>query len=411
MRVTTLFRRLLGVTGLRVTGAFFMTNGSLAVEVRPGWRKPRCSGCGRVAPGYDRRPMRWWRHMAWGRTRVLLSYSPRRVRCSSCGIRTEKLPWADTQSRFSRDFEELVAYLAQVTDKTHVAQMMAIAWATVGLIIARVVARKLEPQRLVGLRHLGIDEFSYRSRHRYLTVVVDHDRRCIVWAGEGRSAEALQAFFTLLSPEAREAIVLVTMDMSGGYQKAVRESLPNAEIVFDRFHVQRLATDALDEVRRALVRELEDREEAKAIKNTRWALLKRPDDHSQHDRERLSSVQKSNRPLYRAYLLKETLRQALSYLQPWRARRALEGWISWASRSRLQPFKKAARTVREHLSGILAYVKHRLTNGLVEGLNNKLRLVTRRAYGFHSAQATIAMLYLNCSGIQLNPPLPSPTRT
>ena len=157
MRITTLFRRLLGVTGLRVMGALFMTNGSLSVEVAPGWRKPRCSGCGRAAPGYDRRPVRWWRHMAWGRTRVLLSYAPRRVRCSNCGIRTEKLPWADVQSRFSRDFEELVAYLAQITDKTHVAQMMAIAWATVGLILARVVARKLEPQRLIGLRHLGID--------------------------------------------------------------------------------------------------------------------------------------------------------------------------------------------------------------------------------------------------------------
>jgi len=411
MRVTTLFRRLLGVTGLRVTGAFFMTLGSLSIEVAPGWRKPRCSDCGRAAPGYDRRPVRWWRHLAWGKTLVLLSYAPRRVQCARCGIRTEKLPWADVKSRFSTDFEELVAYLAQITDKTHVARMMAIAWATVGQIIARVVARKLEPQRLVGLRHLGIDEFSYRKRHHYLTVVVDHDRRCIVWAGEGRSAETLRAFFKLLSPEAREAITLVTMDMAGGYQKAVRECLPNAEIVFDRFHVQRLATDALDEVRRALVRELEDREQASAIKNTRWALLKRPENHSLHDRERLSSVQKSNQPLYRAYLLNETLRQALSYLQPWRARKALEGWISWASRSRLKPFKRVARTLREHLPGILAYIKHRLTNGLVEGLNNKLRLVTRRAYGFHSAQATIAMLYLTCSGIQLNPPLPSPTRT
>lgn len=340
-----------------------------------------------------------------------LSYAPRRVQCTSCGIRTEKLPWADVQSRFTQDFEELVAYLAQITDQTHVGQLMAIAWSTVGSIIARVVARKLEPQRFVGLRHLGIDEFGYRKRHRYLTVVVDHDRRCIVWAAEGRSAETLQAFFALLGTEACAAITLVTMDMAGSYQKAVRECLPNAEIVFDRFHVQRLATDALDEVRRALVRELEDREQASAIKNTRWALLKRPENRSDHDRERLSGVQQSNRPLYRGHLLNETLRQALDYLQPKRARRALEGWISWASRSRLKPFQKVARTLREHLPGILAYIKHRLTNGLVEGLNNKLRLVTRRAYGFHSAQATIAMLYLTCAGLQLNPPLPGPTRT
>jgi transposase len=409
MRVTTLFRRLLGVTGLRVTGALFTTNGSLSVEVAPSWKRPRCSGCGKVAPGYDRRPLRWWRHMAFGRTLVRLSYAPRRVHCAGCGIRSEQLPWAEAQSRFTWQFEELVAYLAQITDLTHVGRLTTIAWATVVSIVERVVARKLEPQRLVGLHRLGVDEFSFRKRHRYLTVVVDHDRRRIVWAAEGRSAETLQAFFTQLGPEACAAITLVTIDMSGSYQKAVRECLPNAQIVFDRFHVQQLATDALDEVRRSLVRELEDREQASAIKNTRWALLKRPEDLTVDDRECLSGVQQSNRPLYRAYLLKETLSQALDYRQPKRARRALEGWMAWASRSRLKPFQKVARTLREHLPGILAYIKHRLTNGLVEGLNNKLRLVSRRAYGFHSAEALIAMLYLNCAGIPLDPPLPSPT--
>jgi transposase len=323
----------------------------------------------------------------------------------------EKLPWGDAQSRFTWAFEELVAYLAQITDKTHVARMAGVAWATVGAIITRVVARKLEPQRLVGLHRLGVDEFSFRKRHRYLTVVVDHDRRRIVWAAEGSTAETLKGFFAQLGPEGCAAITLVTMDMAGSYQKAVRESLPNAEIVFDRFHVQQLATDALDEVRRALVRELEDREQASAVKNTRWALLKRPEDLSVHDREILSGVQRANQPLYRAYLLKETLAQALDYLQPARARRALQGWISWACRSRLKPFQKVARTLRDHLTGILAYIKHRLTNGLTEGLNNKLRLVSRRAYGFHSAEAIIAMLYLTCSGIPLNPPLPSPTQT
>jgi transposase len=409
MRVTTLFRRLLDVTGLQVKGALLTTDGSLSVEVAPRWRRPRCGVCGRVAPGYDRRPLRWWRHLAFGRTMVLLSYAPRRVECARCGIRSEKLPWAEGQSRFTWAFEELVAYLAQITDQTQVGRLTAIAWPTVGSIVTRVVTRRLEPDRLKGLRRLGVDEFSFRKRHRYLTVVVDHDRRRIVWAAEGRNAETLRAFFEELGPQACAAIHLVTMDMAGSYQKAVREWLPNAKIVFDRFHVQQLATQALDDVRRSLVRELGGSAQAAVVKNTRWALLKNPHELSAHDRERLSNVQRSNRPLYRAYLLKETLARALDYQQPKRAREALEAWLCWASRSRLKPFQRVARTVRAHLPGILAYVRHRLTNGIVEGLNGKLRLISHRAYGFHSAKAIIAMLYLNCAGIQLNPPLPSPT--
>lgn len=409
MRVTTLLRRLLDVTRMQVKGCLFQLGGALSVDVEPGWRKPRCGRCGRRAPGYDRRPLRWWRHLAVGKTVVKLCYAPRRVACPRCGIREEQVPWGEAESRFSWAFEEMVAYLAQVTDKTQAARLTGIAWSTVGTIVERVVARRLEPNRLAGLRRLGVDEFSFRKRHHYLTVVVDHDRRRVVWAAEGRSAETLRSFFEQLGPEGCAAINLVSLDMAGSYRKAVSEWLPNAEIVFDRFHVQSLASEALDQVRRSLVRALEDRQQATALKNTRWALLKSPEDLSERQRERLSLVQHHNQPLYRAYLLKETLAQALDYRQPKRAREALEGWIAWASRSRLRPFQRLARTLRSHLPGILAYVRHRLTNGLVEGLNNKLRMITQRAYGFHSAQAVIAMLYLNCAGIRLHPPLPSPT--
>lgn len=409
MRVTTLFRRLLGIPGLRVTGVLFQTDGGLTVEVAPRWRQPRCGRCRRLAPGYDRRPLRWWRHLAFGQTVVRLAYSPRRVDCPRCGVRVEWIPWGDPASRFTGAFEELVAYLAQITDKTQAAKLTGIAWATVGSIVDRVVHRRLGPERFVRLTRIGIDEFSFRKHHRYLTVVVDHERRRIVWAGEGRSAAALREFFELLGPEGCAAIELVTMDMSAAYQKAVAESLPQAQIVFDRFHVQRLASDALDEVRRSLVRQLRGTEEAAALKNTRWALLKNPVDLSPPDRRRLSVVQQVNRPLYRAYLLKETLAGALDDLQPKRAREALLAWLSWASRSRLPAFVKAARTIRSHLPGILAYIRSRLTNALAEGLNAKLRMVSHRAYGFHSARALIAMLYLTCAGIHLNPPLPTPT--
>jgi transposase len=408
MRVSTVLRRLLGVTKMSVESALFCGDGSLAVSVRPRWRRCRCGECGRMAPRYDRRPLRRWRHMPWGRASVDLLYEPWRVCCPRCGIRVEQVPWASRASRFSLAFEELAAYLSQITDRTQVHRLLGISWVTVGSIVERVVARRLDPERLVGLRSIGIDEFSYRKRHHYLTVVVDHDRRRVVWASEGRDAETLTRFFAGLGAEGCQRIETVTIDLAAAYLKAVGAALPDAEIVFDRFHVQRLASDALDEVRRSLVRELaSDPETARAVKRTRFVLLKNPWNLTRTQRRKLSEVQRSNQRLYRAYLLKETLAQALDYRQPWRARQALRNWLAWASRSRLQPFIRAARTIRKHLTGITVYVRTRLSNGLTEGLNGKIRVIARRAYGFHSAQALIAMIFLNCGGIQLDPPLPT----
>jgi transposase len=288
---------------------------------------------------------------------------------------------------------------------------MGISWKAVDAIIGRVVERRLDPGRLDGLAFIGVDEFSYRKRHRYLTVVVSHDRQQVVWAAEGRSAETLKSFFDLLGPDRAKQIAYVTMDMSGGYIKAVQDAVPHAQIVFDRFHVQRLASDAVDEVRRSMVRLVRGTEEARAIKHTRFVLLKKPSNLTEPEKARLSLVQRTNQRLYRAYLLKETLASALNYRQPKRAENALRDWLSWASRSKLPAFVRAARTVRNYFDGVVAYVRTRLTNGLVEGINTRLRMVARRAFGFHSARALISMLFLTNGGIQLAPPLPSPTGT
>lgn len=409
MRVTTVIRKLLGVTGLVVDSVAFEPGG-LVVSARPRWRCPRCGECGKRAARYDARPARRWRHLGTGELKIWIEYAPRRVDCRRCGgVRTEKVPWAAHRSRFTWAFEELVAYLAQVSDKTKVTELTGISWSTVGAVVARVVARRLDSTRLDGLRRVGVDEFSYRKHHRYLTIVVDHDRSRVVWAAPGHSAETLGSFFDALGEKRVGEIETVTIDMSGGYRKAIEERAPQAEIVYDRFHVQRLATDALDEVRRAEVRAVGLTDEGKAIKRSRFALLKNPWNLSRREKEKLSGLQRTNARLYRAYLLKETLAQALDYLQPGHARRAVEDWMAWASRSRLDPFVKAARTIRRHLDGVLAYLRERLTNGIVEGFNNKLRMIARRAFGFHSPEPLIAMLYLCCGGIQLNPPLPRPT--
>jgi len=215
-------------------------------------------------------------------------------------------------------------------------------------------------------------------------------------------------FFELLGEEQCQKIETVTIDLSAAFIKAVREGLSKAEVVFDRFHVQRLASDAVDEVRRSIVRELAiDPERARAVKSTRYVLLKNPWNLSPTERSKLAEIQATNRRLYRAYLLKETLAQTLDYRQPWRAEMELGEWLAWASRSKLKPFVKAARTIRKHRVGILAYIRTRLTNGLVEGINGKIRMIARRAFGFHSHQALSAMIFLGCGGIKLHPPVPT----
>ena len=401
MRVTRLLRDLLGLEETRVLDANFDGVG-LVVDVAPTWRRPRCSECGRKCAGYDRERDRRWRHLDFAGMQVQLRYDTRRVDCPRCGVKVEQLPWAETSAWFTRPFEDHVGYLAQRCDKTAVSSMMRVAWDTVGAIIQRVVARHQKRDPLKGLTVIGVDELSYRRHHEYITVVVDHDRRCIVWAKPGKNADTLRAFFDELGPARCAKLEAVTIDMSAAYIKAVTECSPQAQIIFDRFHVQRLAHDALDEVRRDEVRAATD-DERGALKKTRWALQKNPWNLNGVEMMKLSALPKANRRLFRAYLLKEALAAVLDRKQVNVAAQKLDEWTSWASRSRLEPFRRVARTIREHADGILAYVTSRLSNGRTEGLNGKMRTLTRRAYGFHSAHGLIAMLKLCCSGITLDP--------
>lgn len=332
--------------------------------------------------------------------RVELRYAPWRLDCPRCGVTTELVPWAQSDSGFTHDFEQTVALLGQRGDQTTVSQLMGIAWRTVGRIVERVVDRLGPKDLLDGLTKIGIDEISYRKHHRYLTIVTDHERGHVVWAAEGKSGDTVREFFARIGPDRAAKIEIVSLDMSAAYIEAVTEQAPNAEIVYDRFHVQRLVQDALDEVRRGQARELQGTEEAKYIKHTRWTLQKRWDLDAE-DARRLSDLQRRNKPLYRAYLLKESFCAILGRGQVNVAGEFLDGWLKWAKRSRLAPFRKVARTIEKYKVGILNYVRTGLSNGRVEGLNNKIRTITKRAYGFHSAESLIAYIYLCCTGLEI----------
>jgi transposase len=403
MRACRILSELLQLKQTRVRDVAFDDDG-LVAEVAPTLRVPRCGGCGNKARRiHDERP-RFWRHLDLAGMMLKLRYVLRRVRCRRCGVIAEEVPWAERGSGFTRPFEEFVAYLTQRADKTTVSTLLRTAWRTVGRVVARVVERLGPADRLDGLTHIGVDELSYRRHHEYVTVVVDHLTSRVVWVHPGKNADTLKLFFQELGHERATQLEAVTIDMSGAYIKAVSEATPQAQIIFDRFHVQRLAHDALDEVRREQVRELKGTDEAAELKNTRFALQKNPWNLTLEETEKLSTLEKTNEPLYRAYLLKESLARILDGRQQHVARRRLLEWIDWAQYSDLAPFQKAAGTILAHLDGIVAYVASGLNNGRVEGLNGKVRAITRRAYGFHDPHSLIGLIFLCCSGLDLTPP-------
>lgn len=406
MRVTTLMNQLLGLPGLRVSGVRFeqekgKEGSNLVIEVERRFRLLTCPDCGSQVRGRFEEKRRRWRHLAVLGHTTYLEGPIRRLRCPSCEfVVTEDVPWARPGSWFTRVFEDTVGLLAQKLNQTAVAELTGIAWVTVGRIAERVVEEGLQEDRFDGLRHIGVDEISYGSHHRYLTVVVDHDRERVVWAAEGKNSETLSGFFEELGPERTRQLEVVSIDMSAAYEKAVRQHAPQARIVFDRFHVARLANDAVTEVRRAEARRL-DPDEARDVKGSRWLLLKRPEKLRPEEKTQLSRIQETNRPLYRAYLLKESFLNVFTVRTRPEADQRLKEWLAWASRSRLKPFVKLARTVRRHREGILSFIDTGLTNARLEGMNNKIRLLSHRAFGFHSPGPLIGIIYLCCSGIRL----------
>lgn len=409
MRVTAAFSRLLRLEGVHVRDVCFQPDRVLVTVALRG-RRLRCPRCAFSTPHrHDIRPVdSRWRHLDLGVWRLEVCARLRRLSCPAHGVRVEAVPFARPGADFTRDFEHLVAWLATRTDKTTITRMLRIHWRTVGRIIERVCADELDPDRLDGLFEIGIDEVSWRKGHRYLTLVADHHAGKIVWGEEGASATVADAFFKELGPERTEKLTAVSMDMGPGYAKSVRQNAPNAVICIDSFHVAKLGGEALDEVRREYwneLRSLGDQQAAKRFKDARWALLKRPENLTDNQALTLRALKSAGGKVARAYELKEALRGIFAPgLTVDDVGELLTRFCSRACRSRMPSFLRLGRTIRKHRPGILAAVRLGITNARCEALNNKVRLVTRRAYGFHSANAALSLVMLTCGPITLQPP-------
>ena len=411
MRVTTAFKRLLRLEDVNVVSVEFGL-AVVIVTVVLLRRRLICPHCGyKTSSRYDLRPRpSRWRHLDLGVWRVEVRATLRRLRCPTHGVVVEAVPFARPGAHLTADFDDLLAWLATRMDKTSIARLCRVSWRTVGRACERVVASELDPGRLDGLFRIGVDEISWRKHHKYLTLVVDHDRARVIWGAAGRNAKTLDQFFDELGPARSGAIEAVSMDLGPAYLKSVRAEghAPQAIVCADPFHLVALVGDALDEVRRDLwqqLRRLPDDRYAKAFKGSRWALLKNPEDLTDTQAAQLARIKRSRGGIWRAYEMKEQFRAIFdSDLEPAEAVEALDRWTTRTSRCRLAPFVKAARTMRDRRGIIVNALEQGITNARVEGLNTKVRLLIRRAYGFHSADAALALVMLACGPIDLTLP-------
>ena len=382
---------------------------AIVASVRPRRAsKRRCGVCGKRAAGYDQgEGRRRWRTLDVGPMRVFVEADAPRVACGEHGPTVAQVPWAAHRARHTFGFEALVAWLAVRLSKTAVQELLRVGWATVGVIIDRVVARdRAVRDPFDGLVRIGIDEISYKRGHRYLMVVVDHGSGRLVWAKAGHDRATLGSFFELLGEQRCRRIRVVSCDAAEWIGEEVKARCAGAVVCIDPFHVCVWATDALDVVRRDTwnrARKNGMKARAKDLKGARFALWRNPEDLTANQQAQLAWIAKTNRTLFRAYLLKEQLRQIL-HVKNAEAIGMLERWCRWAARSRIAAFVDLGRRIRKNLNGILNALVNNLSNGLVESTNTKIRLLARIAFGFNDPDHLIALALLDRGGHC--PPLP-----
>ena len=354
-----------------------------------------------------------------GTTRVFLEADAPRVNCHAHGPTVRQVPWARHGAGHTRSFDQQVAWLATQCSKTAITELMRIAWRTVGVIITRVWAdTAADIDALAGLQRIGIDEISYKRRHKYLTVVVDHDSGRLVWARPGRERATVHAFFDALQASGQGRCAQITHVSADGAEwiaDVVSKRCPNAIRCADPFHVVGWATEALDAVRREAWsnarraghtrnhgwahgrRATVSTGPAQALRRARYALWKNPENLTERQQVKLEWIAKTDPRLYRAYLLKEGLRTVFK-LPADQAAEALDQWVAWARRCRIESFVNLQRRIVGHRAQILASIAHGLSNGLIESVNTKIRLITRMAFGFANPSPLIALAMLTLGG-------------
>jgi transposase len=374
------------------------SSNTIEIDVRPRrGSRPRCSCCSQPARGYDTLAVRRFEFIPiWGFA-VILLYAMRRVDCRRCGVKVEAVPWGIGKHTLTKAYMLYLAQWARKLSWQETAQSFHTSWEKVSQAVEWVVQWGLAHRTLGPLRALGVDEIQYGRGHQYLTLVYQIEAGCIrlLWIGKERTTESFETFFTLIGKELAARVEFVCSDMWKPYLQLIARHCPNALNILDRFHIVAKMNLALDEVRAAEARRMAHDGYEPLLKKSRWCLLKRRKNLTDTQQLRLRDLLRYNLQSVRAYLLKEAFQQLWDYDSPAWAGKFLDAWCTQVMRSRIEPMKKFARTIRAHRELILNYFRARkqFSSGVVEGLNNKAKVTMRKAYGFRTFHTTEIALY------------------
>ncbi len=361
----------------------------------------RCPECDAVCPGYDRRRRRW-RHLDTCQYRTVLEAEIPRVQCPEHGVRQVAVPWAEPGGRFTALFEALVIDWLKVASFKAVAAQLGLSWDEVDGIQGRAVRRGLARRELKPPTQIGVDETSFQKRHKYVTVVNDGEH--VVYVGDDRKSETLDAFYGELGQEGCAKIETVAMDMSSAYITSTERHVPNAEskIVFDKFHIAKNLGDAVDKVRRQENRELLSYGDDRLVK-TKYLWLQNPDNMSHRRWRGFESLRSSSLQVARAWAIKEAAMHLWGYTKRGWATRMWKRWYGWAIRSRLEPIKEVARMIKGHWEGVINAATTTVTNALAEGMNRKIQSIKRMACGYRNRERFRNAIYFHLGGLDLYP--------
>lgn len=359
--------------------------------------KPHCSCCGKTAPGYDVLPMRRFEFIPiWGYA-VRLLYAMRRVQCRRCGVKVETVPWAMGKHSLTKAYMLYLAHWARKLSWKETAASFGTTWDQVCHAVEYVVQWGLEHRELGTLRAIGVDEIHIGQSHKFLTLVYQIEADCtrLLWVGKDRTMHSFEKFFTLIGQELAGRIEFVCSDMWRPYLELIARHCPRALNILDRFHMVAKLNKALDEVRAGEARRMLREGYEPVLKKKRWCLLKRPENLTDKQRLSLRELLGYNLKSVRAYLLKEEFQLFWEYDSPTWAAKFLDAWCTRAMRSRIEPVKKFARTVRAHRELLLNYfrAKKQFSSGVIEGLNNKCKVTLRKAYGYRTFRIAELSLY------------------
>ena len=398
MTLNKVIRNLLKLSFLKVTWLEFRErNRELHLGVKPYKNGCLCPHCGRRCKILKFLEKRVWRDIVVCGIPVFFHYSPKELLCPTHGRIMEQIPWADYRSRVTYRLELMILTLTQQMTQKAVSGLVKLPRSTLSDLIHRVILRERSGHKIRGLKVIGVDEISYAKGNRFITLVYDMEKGCVVWIGKGKGKETIDSFFTkALSPHQRSQIKVACCDMSRAYISSIKEHCKHVTLVLDKFHIIQCLNKAVDAVRKDIWRET-CKEGRKAIKGVRWLISYSSSSRSKGQTRKINLLERSNNKIFRAWLLKDNFEHFWDYISPGHASNFLNAWITRALRSRIESMKEFALMLRRHQENILSFIKAPVTNAKAEGLNRLLKIIKNRSSGFKNLQGFENMIYL-CVG-------------